>query len=114
MKATYLILLLSLISISEGCHSTTSKPETTTEQQPTPMDNGLVTGEVQAVTPGKDGYTAKIISADSLLYFATISHANLKENAAQYRAVNVGEKITVKGDIWKMGEETHITVRELK
>ncbi len=78
------------------------------------MNNEFVTGEVQAVTPGKDGYTAKIISADSVLYFATISHANLKEKANQYRTVNVGEKITVKGDTWKMGEEIHITVRELK
>ncbi|WP_313997531.1 hypothetical protein [Xanthocytophaga flava] len=73
-----------------------------------------ISGEVKEVTPGKDGYTAKLVTSDNKTYFATVSHANLKENASQYRAVKVGETIQITGEIWKMGEEDHVTVRSLK
>ena len=114
MKTIKLVIILSAIFLLESCNSATNNPETTTQQENETMKNELITGKVQEVQQGKDGYTAKIITADSLVYFATISHANLRDNAAQYRSVTIGETITVAGDIWKMEEETHITVRELK
>lgn len=80
----------------------------------TQTKNESISGEVKEITTGKDGYTAKILTGDNKTYFATISHANLGENASQYRSVKVGETITVKGEVWKMGEEDHVTVRELK
>jgi hypothetical protein len=73
-----------------------------------------ITGKVEQVTFGKDGYTAKLTTASKEVYFATISHANLRENAGQYREVKAGDSIEIKGEVWKMGEETHVTVRELK
>jgi hypothetical protein len=76
--------------------------------------NESISGQVTQVQAGKDGYTVKLITADSVVYFATISRANLQENAHQYRTVTIGETLFLKGEIWKMGDETHITVRELK
>lgn len=73
-----------------------------------------ITGKVEQVTFGKDGYTAKLTTASKEVYFATISHANLRENAGQYREVKAGDTVEIKGEVWKMGEETHVTVRELK
>lgn len=73
-----------------------------------------ITGKVDEVTFGKDGYTAKLTTDSKEVYFATVSHANLDKNAHQYREVKVGETIELTGEVWKMGEETHVTVRELK
>ncbi|MBS0030958.1 hypothetical protein ACTJJ0_27680 [Chitinophaga sp. 22321] len=72
-----------------------------------------VTGKVKAIVSGKDGYTAKIVSDDGKEYAATVSHANLKD-PTQYRTVKEGDRVTVKGDSWMMGQEEQITVRELR
>ena len=88
----------------------TSDKNNAGEYQP----EGYISGEVRQIQPGKDGYTAKIMTADYQVYFATISIPNLGKNAAQYREVEVGETIGVKGEVWEMNGETHITVRELK
>lgn len=71
-----------------------------------------ITGVVEEIQQGKDGYTAKIKTEDGVIYFVTISHANLKDHT-QYRSVKVGDTIEVKGDQWDANGETHITVREL-
>jgi hypothetical protein len=75
--------------------------------------NDYISGKVTQVQPGKDGYTARLITDAGKVYFATISVANLKENAAQYRSVAVGDTLRLKGDVWQAGDETHVTVREL-
>lgn len=73
-----------------------------------------ITGEVQEIQQGRDGYTAKISTDNHQVYYATISIPNLGENAHQFRKVEVDETISIKGDVWKMNEEMHVTVRELK
>lgn len=70
-------------------------------------------GKVLETNHGKDGYTAKIQTADSKVIFVTISHSNLKD-AKQYRDAKIGEPVKVTGEYWKMGEEGHLTVRELQ
>ena len=72
-----------------------------------------ITGKVKAIVSGKDGYTAKIVADDGKVYSATVSHSNLKD-PAQYRAVKEGDQVTVKGDLWMMGQEEQITVREMR
>ena len=72
-----------------------------------------VTGVVKEINKGKDGYTAKIETADAKKYGATISIPNLKD-PKQFRAVNVGDKITVKGEVTNLEAEAIIVVRELK
>ena len=87
---------------------------TVTPQDTTQNALQTITGKVEQVTFGKDGYTAKLTTDSKEVYFATISHANLRENVSQYREVKAGDSIEIKGEVWKMGEETHVTVRELK
>lgn len=76
--------------------------------------DGYITGDVQEIQNGKDGYTAKIITSEKEIYFATISRVNLAENSAQYRPVKIGERISVKGDLRVQAGENHLTVRSLK
>ena len=71
-----------------------------------------VSGVVNDINPGKDGYTAKIFSGSNI-YYATVSHSNLQD-PAQFESVVKGDSITVSGDYWKLGQDEQITVRELK
>jgi hypothetical protein len=73
---------------------------------------GWISGTVTAIQPGKDGYTATIITADKKVYQATVSRVNL-EQPEQYRSLKTGDNISVRGEVWQMDGE-HITVRELK
>ena len=113
IKSKFIYIILAFF-LHASCSSTTSNAENEQEQDKVSMLNEYISGQVQQVQAGKDGYTAQLITADSVVYFVTISRANLKENANDYRAVTIGETITIKGDVWKMGDETHVTVRELK
>lgn len=72
-----------------------------------------VTGEVTEINQGKDGYTAKLKTADGKAYAATISIPNL-DNPKQYRASKVGDKITVKGVVTNLESDVLIRVKELK
>lgn len=72
-----------------------------------------VTGEVTEINQGKDGYTAKLKTADGKAYAATISIPNL-DNPKQYRASKVGDKITVKGIVTNLESDVLIRVKELK
>lgn len=71
-----------------------------------------VTGTVQEINKGKDGYTAKIADEAGKTYNATISIPNLKD-PKQYRSVAVGEKISVKGESFASDADNYIVVREL-
>ena len=73
----------------------------------------VIEGKVLEVQNGKDGYTAKIETANKEIFFATISHSNLKDHT-QYKTVTVGESLKVTGDFWKAESENHITVREIQ
>ncbi|MDV6168146.1 hypothetical protein R1T16_06895 [Flavobacterium sp. DG1-102-2] len=72
-----------------------------------------VSGVVKEINKGKDGYTAKVETADGKKYGATISIPNMTD-PKQYRSVNVGDKITVKGEVTNLEAEAIIVVRELK
>lgn len=100
------IIPLALLLACSGCHST--KQGTKTEQNQAMS----ITGTVKDIQQGKDGYTATIETAGHKMYKATISHSNLKD-PSQYRSVQTGDVITVKGSVWTMDNESHITVREL-
>lgn len=71
-----------------------------------------ITGMVQSIEKGKDGYTAKIETADGTLYFAIVSIPNLG-SANKYREFKIGEKVNLFGEIWKMGDDNRITVRKI-
>ncbi len=65
------------------------------------MRDDYISGKVTEIQPGKDGYTARLVTAGGQVYVATVSRANLKENAAQYRSVAVGDTLRLKGDVWQ-------------
>lgn len=71
-----------------------------------------ISGVVQEIQMGKDGYTAKLETPTNQVYYATISHSNLTDQS-QYRDVQVGDIIEIAGDEMEMEGEKHITVRQL-
>lgn len=73
-----------------------------------------VSGEVHSLKYGVDGYTAKIIRSDKEIFYATISIPNLGEQHSKYREFKPGEPITVVGELWLLGHELQITVRDIK
>jgi len=78
------------------------------------MKTESVSGTVKEINRGKDGYTARIETANKETYFVTISHSNLKDHT-QYKDAKIGDALSVTGDFWKNGEgQNQITVRELK
>lgn len=133
------IKVLSLALIGAALTFTACKKETAKEEEPVaevtdstviempPVDSTgvatdapvvtetktiTVTGKVTEINKGKDGYTAKISSAEGPSYFATISIPNLTD-AKQYRSVKVGDNITVKGEPTNIEEDVLIKVTEL-
>ncbi|MFV5693742.1 hypothetical protein ACM55K_17100 [Flavobacterium sp. LT1R49] len=71
-----------------------------------------ITGTVQSIEKGKDGYTAKIKTTEGTSYFAVISIPNLG-SPGKFREFKIGEKVTLFGEIWKMGNDNRITVRKI-
>jgi len=72
-----------------------------------------VQGRVAKITNGKDGYTVLIKEDSGKEYYATISRVNLAD-PKQYKEVKEGDRITVKGESFKLDEKLHIKVHELK
>jgi len=120
------LAMLSAVIAFASCNTakTETKSEIPTETTVTASDSTaveetpkaeikMVEGKVQEIQNGKDGYTAKIETAEKEVYFVTISHSNLKDHM-QYKSVKAGETLKVSGDFWKMENENHITVREIQ
>ncbi|WP_316633261.1 hypothetical protein [uncultured Flavobacterium sp.] len=74
--------------------------------------NNLVSGKVDSIESGKDGYTAKISTDAKEVYFATISIVNLG-GPQNYKQLKIGNVVSLKGEIWKTDDENHITVKEI-
>ena len=109
----FLFVLFSLLSSCESGSSTSIRFEAGNSPKKDAVRTDFITGKITEVQMGKDGYTARLVTEEGQVYFATISRANLKENAAQYRSATVGDTLRLRGDIWQAGDETHVTVREL-
>lgn len=74
-----------------------------------------VTGKVQQIENGKDGYMATLLDKDGKSFVATISIINLQKSGAPYKRYEIGDTITVSGPFWKDESGiTHITVQNLK
>lgn len=75
-------------------------------------DKNTVSGKVESIESGKDGYTAKITTDSKEVYFATISIVNVG-GPQNYKQLKEGEEVTLKGEIWKTDTEKHIKVNEI-
>lgn len=71
-----------------------------------------VSGKVESIEGGKDGYTAKINTDTKEVYFATISIVNLG-GPQNYKQLKIGDVVSVKGEIWKSEDENHIKVTQI-
>ncbi|WP_035653369.1 hypothetical protein [Flavobacterium sp. ASV13] len=71
-----------------------------------------VSGKVESIEGGKDGYTAKINTAQKEVYFATISIVNVG-GPQNYKQVKIGDEVSVKGEFWKSEDENHIKVTQI-
>ena len=76
------------------------------------VKTATVSGKVSAIQKGKDGYTARIENTKGRIYFGTISIPNMS-NPQLFKQAEIGDTIVVKGEVWKMGKEKQITVREI-
>ncbi|WP_163400594.1 hypothetical protein [Flavobacterium fluviatile] len=74
--------------------------------------NNTVSGKVDLIEAGKDGYTAKITTDAKEVYFATISIVNVG-GPQNYKQLKIGDEVSVKGEIWKTQDEKHIKVTEI-
>lgn len=75
-------------------------------------DKNTVSGKVESVESGKDGYTAKINTDKNEVYLATISIVNLG-GPQNYKKLKEGDEVSLKGEIWKTETEKHIKVKEI-
>lgn len=78
----------------------------------TMKENNTVSGKVDSIESGKDGYTAKITTDTKEVYFATISIVNVG-GPQNYKQLKIGDEVSLKGEIWKTDEEKHIKVQEI-
>lgn len=98
---------------AEPVTDTAAKPATLPGTEHKDNDVIEVTGKVTEIIQGKDGYMAKLTTADEKKYTATISIPNL-DNPKQFKAVKIGDNITVKGNVTNLESDVLIVVRELK
>lgn len=74
--------------------------------------NNTITGKVDSIESGKDGYTAKVTTDTKEVYFATISIVNVG-GPQNYKQVKIGDQVSLKGEIWKTDDEKHMKVQEI-
>lgn len=98
--------------VKEDTTTTVKEEVTEVPQEEEQKIEVSVTGTVQEINRGKDGYTAKIADEAGKTFNATISIPNLKD-PKQYRSVAVGDKISVKGESFASDADNYIVVREL-
>ncbi|QSB27759.1 hypothetical protein [Flavobacterium sp. CLA17] len=75
-------------------------------------DKNTISGKVESVEFGKDGYTAKINTDKNEVYFATISIVNVG-GPEHYKLLKQGDEVSLKGEFWKTDTEKHIKVKEI-
>lgn len=91
--------------------TTQATPQQAPADMAVPAEGEEVTlrGKVTEITPGKDGYMAKLKIAEGQFFTATISIPNMKD-PKQYKKVNVGEMVTVTGSYFKLGKDNGVKV----
>ncbi|TDO84274.1 hypothetical protein EV143_101722 [Flavobacterium chryseum] len=75
-------------------------------------NNNSVTGKVDSIESGKDGYTAKVTTDTKEVYFAIISIVNVG-GPQNYKQLKIGDVVSLKGEIWKTDDEKHIKVTQI-
>ena len=72
-----------------------------------------VTGQVENIERGKDGYTAVIATKEGKQYDAVISRVNMA-NTTEYQELKIGDVVTVAGDTIHLGDRVSITAESIR
>lgn len=88
---------------------TDSTPQTTV--QPADSARYTVTGTIEGITQGKDGYMADLKGDDGKSYSMTVSVMRLTN---RYTRFNKGDKVTVSGDTIHLGDKVNVLVTDWK
>lgn len=110
-KSIFILAVLSFLFTVTSCKTnkmTTETTETTTEA----WEGGMMTvsGIISDVKQEKDGQTITVTNTKGITYTAVISIPNLGENHAQYRKFEIGESVSLKGELF---ENQRLIVREV-
>lgn len=74
--------------------------------------NKGISGKIESIESGKDGYTAKINTDNKEVYFAIISIVNVG-GPQNYKQLKIGDVVSLRGDVWKTDDENHIKVTQI-
>lgn len=103
------LFVTGALMTAAACQTTTSAP----------VDGivGLKEAEIEiiSVTPETDGNTVVVRDESGKLYTAVISIPNLGQNSNfNFDHLQAGNRMIVSGEVWSLGEETRLTVRDAK
>lgn len=101
-----LVLVVSFIS----CTSEKTKDAANTKVNSKPTR--IITGIVNAIQNGKDGYTATLTTLSQETYFALVSIVNLG-GPDNYVRFDLGDEVVLSGDYWNSDEKNHLTVKKI-
>lgn len=77
-----------------------------------PAENITISGNVQSIEYGKDGYMAMVETKENGAYNAVISIVNLG-GPDNYQEFNIGDKVTLKGEPFMIGEVQQLKVDKI-
>lgn len=78
----------------------------------TMKSSSMISGKVESIEFGKDGYTAKIKTEGNKVYYATVSVVNMG-GPENYKKLKEGDVVSLKGEVWKADTEKHIKVKKI-
>ena len=105
------VLAIGILALLGACN-TVKKSEINNKEVENKDGFGDILGTVESIENGKDGFTAKIETKNKIIYFATISIPNLGINE-EYKEIEIGKEVALKGEIWKLGDDNRMTVRRI-
>jgi len=96
-----------------AAEDTLVKPEPVIDAaHPREGDIITITGKVTEINKGKDGYSAKLKTAEGKTYIGTISIPNMTD-PKDFRSVAIGEEITITGVAFPVEDDVMIKVTKL-
>jgi hypothetical protein len=107
-------MLLLFMNLTSSCSDPKTNAPTAEATPPTAPTAELktITGTVTAITNGKDGYSAEVLTETDGSYAAMVSMVNMG-GPDKYQSCNVGDKVSFKGVSSMMGDAKHLQVKEI-
>ena len=104
----YMFLIIGIIVCCSGCLQKKNQKS----YQQNGMNSITILGKPQEIENKKDGLLIKIKTKHNKIYHAGISISNLDKNE-EFKVIELGKNIALKGDFWKLGNKNRLTVRKI-